>query len=235
MTQKQQKDDLIVGLEQAERARRRKTMLVGAIIAFAAAAAFALSFTFREELFQPKIDIESGEEEVIELTNDPQCREFIAKITAAGMSYRSLEPDLQSQLLGDDVSTIEERVEDLEALKERVAAARELSAEANLRFDHSREEVNDWFAYVDNEFTLLQNVGREQITALQPADVPDAGTLVEDPNKPTSEKTPQERLDGATLAANEAFEKFRVWHTGGLHPCGAADEGETPWQPEAKK
>ncbi|MFB6265186.1 MAG: hypothetical protein ABEL76_16425, partial [Bradymonadaceae bacterium] len=35
-----------------------------------------------------------------------------------------------------------------------------------------------------------------------------------------------------TLAAlHDTFERFRVWHTADRHPCGGADETETPWRP----
>ncbi|QDG52939.1 hypothetical protein FIV42_19985 [Persicimonas caeni] len=47
-----------------------------------------------------------------------------------------------------------------------------------------------------------------------------------------SKKTPEERKQGALVAIHDAFQKFRVWHSSSLHPCGEADEGETPWRPK---
>jgi hypothetical protein len=46
-----------------------------------------------------------------------------------------------------------------------------------------------------------------------------------------NKQTPKERKEGALIAIHDAFQKFRVWHSSSAHPCGAADEGETPWRP----
>jgi hypothetical protein len=235
MTDENREDEVIGGLRAAERQRRTRALLAGAVVALLSVGAFVISFAFKDELFQPEIDIEEGEEEVIADTNDPQCRGFIANVTAVGGDYVDLEPKLDG-LLGEDPEQIESLIAQLQVMRERLDAAEQKSADANLRFDNSRTEVDDWFAYIDNELSLLQKVGHERIAELKPAaeeTAPDAGTVVEEgeTEKSKSDKTLRERLDGATLAANEAFQKFRVWHTGGLHPCGPADEGETPWQP----
>lgn len=229
MSSKDPDDELLERLQAAESKRRTRAMVIGALVALVCVGGFVVAFVFNDQFFRPELDVESGEKDVIEATNDPQCREFIADITAIGKDYTELEPQLDA-LIGTDASVISARVEDLESLKARIKAARETSVEANLRFDNSRSEVNEWFRYIDNELTLLQRVGRDKLAELQ-VEQPDAGTIVDDGQPKTSDKPMPERLSGATLAANEAFQKFRVWHTGGLHPCGAADEGETPWAP----
>lgn len=243
MTDGNRDDEAIEGLQAAERRRRGRTLLAGGVVAVLVVGAFVVSFLFKDELFQPEIDIESGQKEVIADTNDPQCRAFIADVTVIGSEYRELEPTVQEQMIGDDPAAIQELVDDLQKLRGRLEDAEETSVDANLRFDNSRTEVEDWFDYVDNELNLLQKVGTDRLADLKAgsaedagAATPDAGTVVEQAptEEPKSDKTLQERLDGATLAANEAFQKFRVWHTGGLHPCGAADEGETPWQPKTE-
>jgi hypothetical protein len=233
MSEKQSDDNLVRSLEAAERARRSRAMLVGGLVVLIGVGGLGLSFTYRDEVFRPKLDVAEGEVDVIEDTNDPQCRAFIAEITAVGKDYVEIEPRLTDKMLGDDVATIEGLVKDLEGLKVRLVEAREKSQDAELRFDDSRSEVKEWFRYTDNELTLIQRVGTDRVGELAVAQ-PDAGTLVEDGQVEKSKKPMPERLSGATLAANEAFQKFRVWHTGGLHPCGAADEGETPWAPETK-
>lgn len=205
-------------------------------------AAFAASVLFSDAIFQPEIDIESGERDVLADTNDPQCREFIDRVTAIGNKYQALEPELQAGILGSDRAEIERLIAALESLRSRIADTKPLAAEAELRFENSRSEVNEWFRYILNELHLLQRVGRERLAALPPVETPDAGTVVdhvgeqendeaEEKEEPKSTKSPEERRDGALLAASEAFEQFRVWHTGGLHPCGKASEGETPWTP----
>ena len=234
MTQDKGNDDLIGGLREAERARRNRVMIVGGLVAAIGILAFVLSVVFSDQLFQPKLDVQSGEKDVLADTNDPQCRDFIAQVTEIGERYQALEPQLGDQLLGDSPEAIEKLVAQIEALREELKAAKTVADAAELRFDNSSGEVNDWFRYTQNELHLLQKVGTQHIEALKMPKAPDAGTVVEEPaakDEQKSTKTPQQRLEGATLATNEAFEKFRVWHTGGLHPCGKAAEGETPWSP----
>lgn len=232
MSQKETDEELFARMQEAERVRQRRALLSGAVVALVVVGGFALSFMFSDEMFRPELDVDAGEQNVIGDTNDPQCRGFIADITAIGADYTAMEPRL-TQLNGDDVAAIDALVGELEELKKRLAAAREVSGEANLRFDGSAAELRDWFRYVDNELTLLQRVGSDRKTELG-AVAPDAGTVVESGQPEKSKKSMPERLSGATLAASESFQKFRVWHTGGLHPCGPADEGETPWAPETK-
>ncbi len=232
MSNNQGDDELFDRLQANERSRRNRALAIGVAVAVLCVAAFVLSVVFKDTLFRPELDVEEGEANVIEDTNDPQCRAFIADITSIGKDYVALEPKLDA-LITDDATAIAELVAQLDELKVRIDAARENATDANLRFDHSRREVNEWFRYVDNELTLLQRVGTER-RAMLAVEQPDAGTVVEDGVHEKSKKPMPERLSGATLATSEAFQKFRVWHTGGLHPCGAADEGETPWAPEAK-
>ncbi len=237
MAEEPKDQELLSALREAESKRRRSVMIGAAVILVFVVLSVVLSVTFSDEIFQPKIDVEDGEQDVLADTNDPQCREFISLVTEIGKDYEAIEPALQDELLGNDRAEIERLVAELDDLKERLEKAYEVSTQAELRFDESRSDINDWHRYIQNELHLLQRVANERLEALPKAEVPDAGTVVDNvaPEKPAdepkSEKTPQERLDGATLAANESFQKFRVWHTGGLHPCGKAAEGETPWAP----
>lgn len=232
MSNNQPDDELFERLHAAERKRRTHAIVIGLLVATVCIGGFVLAFMYKDTVFRPELDVESGEREVLSDTNDPQCREFITDVTMIGRDYVELEPRLDA-LIGDDPATTQALIEELESLKQRIAAAGETSREANLRFDNSRREVKEWLRYIENELTLLQRVGRDKLAELA-VDQPDAGTLVDDGTTKKSDKPMPQRLSGATLAANEAFQKFRVWHTGGLHPCGPADEGETPWAPEAK-
>ena len=219
--------ELLERLEEVESARRTRALIVAAIVAIVLGGGLVFVFTFSETFFRPELDVESGEEEVLSATDDPQCRGMITQITTIGSDYKELEPKLDA-LIGDDQAEIERLIDELDALKRRIEDAKALSKDAALRFDDSPKQLRDWFKYIDNELTLLQRVGGDRLAQLR-VDVPDGGTLVETGGKPVSTKPMPERLSGATLAANEAFHKFRVWHTGGLHPCGEAAEGEKPW------
>lgn len=216
-------EELFERLAAVERKRRRRVLTIGVVAVAVMIGVVALSFTFRNTIFQPKMDVEAGEREVLTQTNDPQCRAMIADVTAIGRDYSALEPTLDV-LLDGEADEIAARDSDLEALKARVAAAKKDAVHAELRFDNTRTELNEWFDYVDNELTLLQRLGADRRAELEPD--PEAEEAA-----PRSTLTPKERLNGATLATSEAFQKFRVWHTGGLHPCGAASEGEVGWQP----
>ena len=242
MSDDKKNDEMIRSLRDAERARRKRAMIGGSVVAALAVAAVVISVVFSDEMFQPEIDVASGERAVRADTHDPHCRARIAQVTTIGRDYRAWEPELQDEFLGDERAELQEHLATLESYRERLDAAEQLAGQAELRFDTSRGELDEWFSYVDNELRLLHILGTERLAALAQAGGPDAGsaagadggTLVAAPAKEsTSTKTPQERLDGATLAVNEAFQKFRVWHTGSLHPCGKAAEGETPWAPAA--
>ncbi len=267
-TDEQMSDDspefnrMLDSIEKAESARRRKGIIYTLIGLMIAAGIFALAFMFRDEVFGPAVDIEEGEEKVIAKTDDPQCRDMIAQVQDLSERYFQLEPKIEDDLLGDDPEAIQEIRDEVARLQQRLDEIEEFSQEANFRFDESRQQLNEWFDYVELELSFVDRLAREQLAKLKDdqegakkEDAPDSAEPDKDDEKKpegvvvekgeetkekekanANKKTPEERKQGALVAIHDAFQKFRVWHSSSLHPCGAADEGETPWRPaEGKK
>lgn len=209
-------DRIVEELARQEKARRRKTLITAIVlVVFGAASLFAAIF-WRDAIHGPAIDVEAGEAEVLEETNDPQCRAFIADVTAEGVSFKNLLPALQNKLIADDPVETQRLMDDVEALRKRLADAYATSADANLRYPESRQELDDWFKHIDKELALMIRIGQDKLT-------PGQGTPFPRPAK--------ELLDMSVLAGDDAFENFRMWHTASLHPCGEAAADEKGWTP----
>lgn len=246
-------EEVLASLEKAEAERRKKGIIYGLSALIAAVAAFAFIFFFHDQFFQPDLDVASGEQEVIEKTNDPECREMIADVQDLSDRYFKLEPTVDEKLLGDDPEAIQEIRDEIARLQQRLDEIAESSEDANLRFDESREQLDEWFDYVEVELGFLDRLAEERLAELSEAKLKEEGEAAKKEADQQAEpegvvvkkgsdkeeaeeapkKTPKQRKDGALIALHDAFQKFRVWHSSSLHPCGAADEGETPWQPEA--
>lgn len=247
-------------LESVEASRRRLFVAIGIGAVVALAVSILAVAEFREWFFQPKMPIEKTEREIVRKTDDPQCRELISEITNIGHTFFAMEGRLEEHVPGDDSEEIRKLDRELATLKERLEEAEELSGEANLRFEESREELDEWFRYVRNEIWVLRDVLANQLEELgvEPSATGDAGSGPDagdvgagqaeaeeadatgegDPDagtdgSETSEdgRPPAERRNGALVALHDAFENFRVWHKANLHPCGAASEDEEPWRP----
>ncbi|MFP4596936.1 MAG: hypothetical protein ACOC9W_04875 [Persicimonas sp.] len=255
-------EEVLANLEKAEAERRKKGIIYGLSALIAAVAAFAFIFFFHDRFFQPDLDVESGEQEVAEKTNDPQCRGMIAEVQELSDRYFKLEPAVDEDLLGDDPEAIEEIRDEIARLQQRLDEIAESSEDANLRFEESREQLDEWFDYVEVELGFLDRLAEERLAELSEAKLKEEGEAAkkegdaaEDSEAQQAEqegvvvkkgsdqeeadeapkKTPRQRKDGALVAIHDAFQKFRVWHSSSLHPCGAADEGEEPWQSEASE
>lgn len=252
-------DRMLDSIEKAESARRRKGIIYFLIGLVIAAGIFALAFIFRDEVFGPAVDIEEGEEEIIAKTDDPQCRDMIAQVQDLSERYFKLEPQIEEKLLSDDAEAIQQIRDEIARLQQRLDEIEEFSGTANLRFDESRAQLKEWFDYVELEFSFVDRLAREQLAKLKEEAEPakDEGQAKEEgaakegegvvvekseaaKKKEAAEvaknkKTPEERKQGALVAIHDAFQKFRVWHSSSLHPCGEADEGETPWRPAEGK
>ncbi len=257
--------ELMDSLAKAERSRQTRALATGGLIAGLLVTLGILAVLFSDVFFQPELDIAGGEEDVLAETNDPQCRGFIEKVTKIEADYRALETDVESLMGTDDPEKLKSLRSSIGELRARIDRQEKASADANLRYDESRGELDAWFGYIDNELSLVQDLVSwrlEEIGAADPvapkeeaAEGADAGTpmaeadgdagaaevvhVAEKPDAtPTgaarvraSKKTPKELHEGSMLAVHEAFQSFRVWHTGSLHPCGKAEEGEEPWAP----
>lgn len=246
---------------QREKARRRKLGILVITGFLAAATIFTVGVFFSSELFESGIDVEGIEAQITEHTNDPHCRETIADVSSLGEDFFKLEPTIDDKLLGEDAEAIKEIRDEILRMQQRLDEISERSAEANLRYDESRKQLDDWFDFVAVEFGFLSRLANEQLATLKAGEEAelaeegeepdgerakereeiDEGVVVADgeADEPTeekaSEKTPLERKEGALLAVHESFQQFRIWHTAGAHPCGAAPEGVDPWEPEPAK
>lgn len=227
-------------IARAEAQRRRRVMIsvaVGAVLTVAGIGVVAA--LFQAGALGPDLDMEEEEKDSLEETNDPQCRAMIAELTTFGDELRADMPELEYVVHEDREKVVAARAK-VSSWRERLEASRVKSREANLRFEDSRKELDTWFGYVDTELRLLDLRGERHLERL--AAEAKGETYVElKPKKRGKiigkkkevERTPEQKRDAALLAINDALESFRVWHSSAMHPCGAADEGETPWAPSA--
>ena len=197
-------DPLIEELRAAESKRNKKTLLVSAVILGLALALLAITWAYSESLIGPRVDIEAGEAEVLEDTNDPACRAMIASVGQHQETWNALRKDLRQDLLGEDSAKVEELLKRVAELRAGLAKDFDASKEANLRFDDSRKELDTWFKFVDRELDVFVKLPAEK------ADLED----------------PEDKLNRALVATEDAFQNFRVWHTSSLHPCGAAKDAK---------
>ena len=209
--------------------KRKVTILVvavGLIFTFSVIGYFALQDAGKD------IDVETGEKEIAEATDDPQCRAYIAAVTNIGRDFKA-DDALGGKMLSDQAEQVADAKLQFSAFKARLEKSKEGISESNFRFEESEEQLSDWYKAIDTELKLVNLLLNERLEKLAPEQKDAAeGTVVAEGKKWKSKKTPEERRDGALLAINEAFQSFRVWHSGGMHPCGSAAEGETPWTPE---
>jgi len=228
-------------LERVEAKRRNYGILLGIAAVGAVVGAILLAAEYRHFLFQPEMPIEENERKILRRTDDPQCRRLIEEVTEVGNDYYVLESKIEQTIPGDDAEAIRNVDRKLATLKERLKGAEELADEANLRYEKSQEELDKWFSYTHYEIDILRDVIDNQLAELPPepeqsgdAGIADSGTPTEDPSGRSDGRTPEERRDGAMVELHEAFENFRVWHSGDTHkhPCGDHEEGEQPWRPD---
>ncbi|AWV90510.1 hypothetical protein [Bradymonas sediminis] len=249
-------DAVFERFEKNERARKIKVFLLALAVVAAGAAVFLTSVVFRENRLTANIDMEAIDTEAAAKTNDPQCRDMIAQVDDLSARFFKLEPQLEEHLLGDDPEKIKALRDEIARIQQRIDEINEYSLKANLRFETSRTELDEWFDYVALEFTFVDRLGREQLELLNKAEAaqneadagvegepkPDAdveGVVVAEGKKKRNKKeapkkTPLERKQAALVALHDSFQNFRIWHTAAAHPCGGAEEGETGWVPAEK-
>ena len=229
-------------IARAESARRRRglaRLALGALIVAALIGALVM-LAKRGEL-GPTVEVAEGEQATIEETNDPQCRAFIAEATALGERFAAQDSLAMEPVLSEDRAEVEAARAQVGAMREELELLRDASLKANLRYTASRQELNAWFEFIDTELRLLDLRGERQLERL---DAEARGETYEEPELKSrgqvigkrkgerAEREPEQKRDDALVAVSDAFYKFRVWHSKAMHPCGAADEGETPWRPE---
>ncbi|MFU8802963.1 MAG: hypothetical protein ACNA8W_04050 [Bradymonadaceae bacterium] len=230
-------DSMIDDIARAEGRRRLITLVMGVVVLVSTAVALWAIFAHRDTFFRPQMDIAAGEGEVLADTNDPVCRNVITDVTAAGEDFFKIEADIEAGLLAGSPETVAKTVDALTLIRTRLEEVQTRSQDANLRFDESRTQLDQWFTYTHNELTLLERLGNDHRDVLEPriveeAEAEDAEEAAEAPKDKAAPARPATELrDQALLAVHESFQNFRVWHTSGLHPCGVAPEGREPWTP----
>lgn len=227
MSQEQpEKEFSAIARAEAQRRKRGLMIAFGALVV--AALVVLVGKTFGDQDVEATLD--KSEQDVLAKTNDPQCRELIAQVEALSARYREVEPKLTQGLLSPEVPTRLGALDTITSLRDAIKAQETASQAANLRYPQSRQELDEWFKYVDSELGVL-------VMANQTWQSLNDAVTEEDKAKALAKapkQSPESLRDGATLALYNAFKSFRVWHSAALHPCGAADPGETPWQPPAK-
>jgi hypothetical protein len=236
-------EEAVSELEAVESKRRRWGYVLGIGAALLLVAGVVVGVEYRSWLFKPKMPIEESRRDIIRDTDDPQCRTMIADITNIANTYYALESRIEQVVPDGEDEEIRKVDEKLATIEERLDEAEALSRKATLRFDRSREELDKWFGHVDYEVRILREVtqntlARRKEQRAESADAGatggDAGADAEtDAGSPTvgSDRTPVERRNGALVALHDAFENFRVWHQASMHPCGDAEKDEQPWRP----
>ncbi|MFW5966296.1 MAG: hypothetical protein ACOCV2_02205 [Persicimonas sp.] len=160
-------DEVLSSLEQDEKQRRRRGLMYLGLVVAGIAVLTTIYVMFGDELFEGPVDVERSEQMALEETDDPQCREMIERVERLGERYYKLEDDVDEHLLADDRGEIEKISEESVALREELAEAEEDSQEANLRFDRSRKELDDWFAYVGAELENLSELADDRLAKLK--------------------------------------------------------------------
>ncbi len=230
------KEPAVNELAKQEKARMLRILGISAFLAVLVVGAF-IFISKNADVFQPDLDIESGEKNVLKDTNDPQCRAIIASAKQIGVEFKALDNQLSKKLIDGTEAEVRPLLSKLLALKLRLTEIKETVPTSTFRDFETlsakgiESELMAWFKHVDNHFFFLERLANEHLATLEQKDNIEGTLVVDKTKKKKYKKTPRQRLDGALLAISESFQSFRVWHTGSLHPCGAASEGETPWTP----
>ncbi len=231
-------ETIIEELAKKEKARMLRILAISAVLALCITGAFIYIAKNSDTVFKPNLDIESGEKNVLKDTNDPQCRAIITSAKQIGVEFKAIDPDLSKTLIDGKEGEVRPLLAKVSALKLRLADIKDSVPSATFRDFETKSasgvqnELNAWFKHVDTHFFFLERLANEHLAEIEVKEKTEGTIVVDKESKKTKyKKTPRQRLDGALLAINEAFQSFRVWHTGSLHPCGAASKDETPWAP----
>lgn len=232
-----EKEPAIEALAKQEKGRLIRILGISALFAVLITGAFIYVAKNSETVFKPDLDIESGEKNVLKDTNDPQCRAIITSAKEIGVDFKEIDDELSKKLIDGSEAEVRPLLAKVLALKLRLKEVRETVPSATFRDFETlsasgiRAELKAWFKHVDHHFFFLERLANEHLETIEVKEKIEGTVVVDKKKKKKYKKTPRQRLDGALLAISEAFQSFRVWHTGSLHPCGAASADETPWTP----
>ena len=237
--------DEIESIARAEQKRKRAALIklaLGALFVLAAGSAL-ITLGLKGDL-APEVDVAAQEAAVLLETNDPQCRGMISDVSAFATRFKNEDVlVIEDEVLADSIDQVEGVRALLSTRREELERLRIASLESTLRYEDSPGELRDWFKGVDAEFRILDRRAEHRIASLQakargeeyvefaPTSKKKKGKVVGE--KPKVERTPREKVDAAVVKLYDLFASFRVWHTAGDHPCGAADDSETPWSPSS--
>jgi hypothetical protein len=163
-------DQMLSSFAKTESHRRKKGLIYGLVALVIAVGLFLLAFVFRNEVFGPPIDVEAGEEAIIDKTDDPQCRAMIADVHDLSERYFKLEATIDAELLGGDAKQIQKIRDEIARLQQRLDEIEEDSRAATLRFHQSSQELKDWFDYVELELSFVDRLAKERLAHLSSRD-----------------------------------------------------------------
>lgn len=215
----------------AETHRKMRALKIFAVVLLGAGAFGAMGIYLGGGV-NASVPVEKGEEETLALTNDPQCREMIQRVGALKPMFKIVEAQVEADLLAEDPAKVDAVRVQMRDLKQSIAKEGELSQSATLRYEESRKELDAWFEYVQKEFDTLDRTGQKHLTKLAQKARGEVEVKFKKKKRRANqppERTSTQQRDAAVVAIYDSFDKFRVWHTAGFHPCGAAAKGETPW------
>jgi hypothetical protein len=239
-------DEALSGLEAIEASRRTKGVIMGVgALVLLGFSLFAI-VQFRTLLFRPDLPIEESERQLIDETDDPQCREMIAQVGEISRSFFELEPVIEKLVPGGADERRRDVAAEIDALITRLDEAESLSHRANFRSDDITSDVDWWFQYTREQFVEIRDLvepdeptdaGRSDAGSVTGGDRPvgrDAGVQADVTSGdagPT--ETVSSQRNSLLFTTHKNLEQFRVWHSSERysHPCGDADEMETPWRP----
>ncbi len=222
-------DEMLAEIGEVERSRQIRTAAIGAAVIVLVGAVFVWMAFRTDDLFRPNIDVEAGEQELLEDTGDPVCRGIISEVENIEDRYRDWEFEFEDYLWGNDEEQLEELEQvaidfrgDFADLKTNIDDAVFREEEAP---DHPPvpEQVHEWFDNMDNEFRIIEEMANKRLRKLRDEEVADRSGLWENPRR---------LRDTVLMTVDENFEEFRVWVIRGGHPCGPPPDGVDPWEPD---
>ena len=226
----------VIARYEAERRKKVAIGLVAVLVLVGGAVAGIMAMGDKAKL---KLDVQQAEQDAIQDSNDPQCRGLIADVTDFGKRYKSEHAEALEAVTSKDRATVEASRAKIKSLRGELEKMRIASLAAELRYEDSREDLKKWFKHVDTEFRLLDLRAEEQLKRIDAEAKGEEYVPIKKKNprkgkivgakEETDTRTPEEKRDAAILTIHDAFENFRVWHSGSSHPCGAAAKDEKPW------
>lgn len=225
--QDEELDSAMGEIHAAERARKLRTVIVGAVVLMLVGGLFYVIAQYSEDFFRPNIDVDEGEMELLEDTGDPVCRGMIAEVYEVAEDFGQRELEFEDEIWGDDEEALDQLGETATAFRSRLERLSHDIDDAVFREEGIAghppvpDQVREWFENMDNEFRILEEMAERRLKKVRDEEVAERGGLWEEP---------EELRDTVLMTIDENFEEFRVWVARGGHPCGAPPEGVEPWQ-----